>query len=98
MKNRKSFFGKFCLFAGILLLLVGCNILDTKVTKENYNKIGVGMTQQEVINILGETDSISETYDPGFGSMKLWHYQSGMKGIGIYFLNGRVESKDWVEL
>jgi hypothetical protein len=41
--------------AAILLLVVGCS----KLNKENYDKIGMGMSYDEVISLLGDADECS---------------------------------------
>ena len=41
--------------AAILLLVVGCS----KLNKENYDKISMGMSYDEVISILGDADECS---------------------------------------
>ena len=70
------------------------------VTKENYDKIQKGMTKAEVKNILGEPASISENESPGIGTMELNHYQEAfsLKGIDVYYLDGKVYMKNWTEL
>ena len=40
-----------------MMIFSGCS----KVNKENYEKIKVGMSYQEVINVLGKPDSCEET-------------------------------------
>lgn len=71
-----------------------------KVTKENYDRISKGMTKEAVKEILGEPQSVSENETPGVGTMELNHYQEGLelKGIDIYYLNGKVYMKNWTEL
>lgn len=70
------------------------------VTKENYDKIKEGMTEQEVKNILGEPISVSENEISGFGKTVLKHYQEGfsLKAIDVYFSNGKVSMKNWTDL
>ena len=71
-----------------------------KVTKENYDLIHEGMTEEEVFNILGEPESTSESETPGLGTMRLKHYQEGFSfvAIDVYFLEGKVYMKYWTEL
>lgn len=73
---------------------------QSKVTKENYDKIKKGMTKAEVKKILGEPSSVSENETPGVGTMELNHYQETfeLKGIDIYYLDGKVYMKNWTEL
>lgn len=70
------------------------------VTKENYDKINKGMTEQQVKEILGEPQSTSESENPGVGTMILKHYQEvlSLKAIDVYFLDGKVYMKNWTEL
>lgn len=72
----------------------------SKVTKENYNKIKNGMTEKEVEKILGQPASTSENEIEGLGKTVLKHYQEGfsLKGIDVYFHNGKVNMKNWTEL
>ena len=76
------------------------NISTSVVTKENYDKIEKGMTEEQVKVILGEPASISESETPGVGTMILKHYQEPLtfKAIEIYFLDGKVYMKNWTEL
>lgn len=100
---------------GIIVLIIGISIMagsgnnttstnnssnQSVVTKENYDKINKGMTEQQVKDILGEPTSVSESETPGVGTMKLNHYQEGLelKGIDIYYLDGKVYMKNWTEL
>ena len=75
-------------------------ISTSVVTKENYDKISEGMTEQEVKDLLGEPTSTSESETPGVGKMILKHYQENLslKAIDIYFLDGKVYMKNWTEL
>ena len=76
------------------------NISTTIVTKENYDKIEKGMTEEQVKVILGEPESTSESETPGVGTMILKHYQEPLtfKAIDVYFLDGKVYMKNWTEL
>ncbi len=73
-------------------------ITNTKVSRENYEKIQKGMAIAEVQTMMGKPDTVSESDTPGLGVMKLHHYQLGMKAIDVYFLNGKVYMKNWTEL
>ena len=70
-----------------------------RITKENYDLIHEGMTEEEVFNILGEPSSISESDTPDVGKTILKHYQEflGSIGIDIYFLNNTVYMKNYTE-
>ena len=69
-----------------------------RVTKENYNKITNGMTENEVNNILGTPTSSSETVMESIGQIRLKHYQEDTKAIQVYFKDGKVYMKNWTEL
>ena len=70
------------------------------VTKENYDKINNGMTEEEVEAILGKPKSKSENEIQGIGKTVLKHYQEGfsLTAIDVYFTNGKVTAKNWTEL
>ena len=72
----------------------------SKVTKENYDKIKEGMSKSEVLSILGEPESVSESETSGLGTMELCHFQEGLslKAIDVYFVNGSVYMKNWTDL
>lgn len=78
----------------------GNSTTTSVVTKENYNKIEKGMTEEQVKAILGEAESTSESETPGLGTMVLKHYQEPLtfKAIDVYFLDGNVYMKNWTEL
>lgn len=78
----------------------GINTTTSIVTKENYDKIEKGMTEEQVKVILGEPESTSESETPGVGTMVLKHYQEPLtfKAIDIYFLDGKVYMKNWTDL
>jgi len=89
------------LFLTLLLGLViscGGGVTNTNVTKENYNKIKKKMTLQQVKQIVGEADSVTETDAPGMGKMELWHYQLGNTAIDVTFIKGKVYTKSWVSI
>ena len=52
------------------------------ISKENYNKITVGMTKAEVFAILGSNASVSESETPGVGKMEMYNYQDVWAGKG----------------
>jgi RNA polymerase subunit RPABC4/transcription elongation factor Spt4 len=88
-------------FAVIVVLSVIANtngISNTKVSKENYDKIQSGMTTTQVSEIMGKSDMVSESETPGIGKMELWHYQLGTTAIDVTFFNGKVYDKTWTEL
>lgn len=78
----------------------GTSTTTSVVTKENYDKIEKGMTEEQVKVILGEPESTSESETPGVGTMVLKHYQEPLtfKAIDVYFLDGKVYMKNWTDL
>jgi hypothetical protein len=80
------------------LLFFSCGVSNTKVTRENYDKISTGMTTEQVLQIMGKADSVSESDTPGIGKMEMWHYQLGNKAIDVFIFNGVVDSKNWTEI
>lgn len=82
----------------IVLFLVGCGVSNTKVTKENYNKLQTGMTHEQVTEIMGKADTSSESDMGELGKIELWHYQLGGKAIDVTFESGKVIDKSWTEI
>lgn len=78
----------------------GTSTTTSVVTKDNYDKIEKGMTEEQVKVILGEPESTSESETPGVGTMVLKHYQEPLtfKAIDVYFLDGKVYMKNWTDL
>lgn len=71
-----------------LLLLVACS----KVSQENFAKVQAGMTEQEVIAILGSpTESTSREVLGITGTSSRW--VSGDTAITIRFVGGKVATK-----
>ena len=64
-----------------LLLTVGCS----KLTKENYDKLKMGMEYSEVVALLGEPDSGTESM--GFKSC-IWGDES--KNITVQFVADKI--------
>jgi hypothetical protein len=92
---------KICGFFWVVLFvafLVGCGVSNLKVTKENYNKIQMGMTTEQVVTIMGKADTSSESDMGELGKMEIWHYQLGNKAIDVIFDNGKVSDKTWTEI
>ena len=77
----------------ILALLVALAIAAcSKVTQENFAKIQEGMSEQEVISLLGEpTESNSVNVLGVSGTASRW--QSGDAVINVRFVNGKVALK-----
>lgn len=71
------------------------------VTRATYDAIKIGMSKQQLIDMLGEPSSKSETETPGFGTTEMWHWQKGFVGIRaitVFFQNGVVSDKNWTEM
>lgn len=72
-----------------VLLLSACG---SKVTAENFERIQNGMTQKEVVAILGEPTETSAINIAGVsGGMASW--QEGNTVISVQFLNDKVQAK-----
>ncbi len=93
--------GKFALhrLLGLIILVVllghglpGCS--GSKITKENFDKIKLGMTQQEVEGILGPPTEASAIELPVIsGTTSKW--ARGDVVITVQFLNGKVMAKEF---
>jgi uncharacterized protein YcfL len=71
-----------------MLLLVACS----RVTQENFLKIQEGMSEQEVISVLGTpTESNSVNILGVSGTASRW--VSGDAVIAVRFVNGKVATK-----
>ena len=85
MKAFQTFFCKriclpvFSLCA--LLLLVGCS----KVNKENYAKLSMGMNYDEVVAVLGEPDKCEEVM-----VAKSCNWGESPTSISVKFIAGKV--------
>ena len=69
---------------GFLIFLIFCTILITgcsKVTLENYEKLKVGMSYEEVVGIIGAADECSEKM-----GTKSCTWGSGEKYIKVKFV------------
>ena len=66
----------------------------SKVSEENFSKVQVGMTEQDVSAILGspsESDSVTVLGVSGTA----WRWKSGNAAASVQFVNGKVASKLW---
>ncbi len=74
--------------------------LVTKVTKENCDSVKIGMTKEQVINLLGEPGTTSESEMAGLGKTEYLHFQEGfsLKSCSVTLNNGKVFSKTWTDL
>ena len=87
---------------GILCLLILAGLLGagltgcapSKVNKDNFDKIRLGMTQEEVQHLLGPPTEASGLEIPVFsGSTAKW--VQGDATITIQFINGKVMAKEF---
>ena len=84
--------GRALLVGLIIVGLVGC--AGSKITKENFDKIKLGMTQEEVQGILGPPTEASGIEIPVFsGTMSKW--ARGDTVISVQFVNGKVVAKEF---
>ena len=71
------------------------------VSKDDYDKIDVGMSKEQVVKILGEPQTKSESELMGMKT-EMWRYQTnslgGAKAITIFIRDGRVTDKNWTEI
>lgn len=81
------------LLVGLLIVgLAGC--AGSKITKENFDKIKLGMTQKEVEAILGPPTEASGLEVLMFsGTMSKW--AKGDTVITVQFVNGKVVAKEF---
>ena len=71
------------------LLLAACG---SKISAENFERIQNGMTQKEVIAVLGEPTETSNVNIAGVsGGMATW--KDGNTVISVQFLNGKVQAR-----
>ena len=72
------------------LVLVACS----KATQENFAKVQTGMTEQEVVAILGKPDESTTREVLGIsGTTSVW--RSGGAEINIRFVGGKVALKSF---
>ncbi len=76
------------------------NSQTKEVTREMYNQINNGMTENEVVSILGNPDSSSDSEISGVGKTVVYTYNKTYNDpvVTITFNNGRVNSKNWTQL
>lgn len=66
----------------------------SRVSEENFAKVRVGMSEQEVAGILGspsESDSVNILGVSGTA----WRWKSGNTVASVQFVNGKVAAKIW---
>ena len=94
MKKKGIRIAVFVLFV-FSAVLVGCYY--DEITRDVYDQIRNGMTENQVIELIGSPDMASETYMGELGTMTSWLYQFDNAVIMIIFENGRVSSKSWTD-
>ena len=75
----------------ILALALGA---CSKISEENFSKVQVGMTEQEVVSILGsptESDSFNVLGISGTS----WRWKNQNAVASVQFVNGKVATKLW---
>ena len=83
--------GRLVLVALVIAGLAGC---PPKISKENFDQIKLGMTQEEVQGILGPPSEASGVEIPVFsGTMSKW--TQGDTVITVQFVNGKVVAKEF---
>jgi len=83
--------GRLVLVALVVAGLAGC---PPKISKENFDQIKLGMTQEEVQGILGPPSEATGLEIPVFsGTMSKW--AQGDTIITVQFFNGKVVAKEF---
>lgn len=72
---------KTFLFTALLLALAGCN----RLTLENYGKIQVGMSDNEVFGLIGKPDRCDDVM-----GIRNCSWQSGERSVNVSFAAGKV--------
>lgn len=86
---------RYILFTALVFVLVACSGMD--VSKNDYNKVRMGMSRKDVDAILKVKPScIEDETNIGFGVMRMSSCTYGMSA-NIIFDNGRVMSKSWLD-
>ena len=71
---------------------------QSKLTRENYEKIHNGMTKAQVEKILGTPKQMkSEAEIQGIGKLESWMYWHRRTMVIVGFTNGYVSDESWTE-
>lgn len=83
-----------CLFLCCLAVLIAsCN---SRINKDNFDRIKTGMSLQDVVNILGNpSSSASISFGPSTVASVRWENRNGT--ITVQFFNGVVKIKQFIE-
>lgn len=72
------------------------------ISREIYDTIEVGMSKTDVLKMLGEPSTKSQSHIQGMGTMEMFQWQTtgftNIKAISIMFHNGEVSTKNWIEM
>lgn len=75
----------------LTLILAGCG---SKVNEENFTRIQDGMTEQQVIELLGQPSETSSVSALGVsGTSAVWRAEDAV--ISVQFVNGKVRLKQF---
>ncbi len=66
----------------LVLFLWGCN---SKLTQENYNKIGMGMGYDQVVDLIGKPDKCDDVM-----GIRSCHWGDGKTAVSISFAGDKV--------
>ena len=81
-----------CLMLSAVVSLAACS---SKVTAENYEKIGPGMSREEVHALLGKPDDSSGTDIGGVLSLDKETWKAGDKVLTVTYGNDKVALKSF---
>jgi hypothetical protein len=71
---------------------------ESKLTRQNYERIHNGMTKEQVEVILGRPKQMkSEAEVQGIGKLESWIYWRRRTMVVIGFTNGYVSDESWTE-
>lgn len=89
-----SRYGMLLALGLLAAVLAGCNA--QRVTRENYDRVSTGMSYDEVVNILGQPDSV-DGGEAGINGIqagaRVATWRSNDRRITITFVNDRVTVK-----
>ena len=71
-------------------MLAACS---SKLTNENLTKVKAGMSEKEVVAILGKPDEVKTSENFGFRGTA-YVYRAGKSEVTVAFLNDHVVSKE----